>query len=88
MVLFNYSTIGDVIPSHFFFFIKSHVAFTLDASTSALSSATMYYIALFTTAAVAYLINLKYASLYDYTAAALRIDVILVTVVVLLVLFL
>jgi len=48
LLVFNFSTITDTIPSDFFFSVKSHTPFTIFANSILLSDSIMFYIFFFT----------------------------------------
>jgi len=66
LVLFNYSTLTDTIPSSSFFLIKQHVVFLLITSSTKLLSCINFYIFFLTSTAFVYILNLRYAYNYNY----------------------
>lgn len=75
LITLNYNTLTDLVPSGFFVFTKSHAIFMTDSSNALLGEVIFFFILFFTTSAVAFLFNLKYAYTYNYTRATSVIDV-------------
>ena len=75
LITLNYNTLTDLVPSGFFVFTKSHAIFMTDSSNALLGEIIFFFILFFTTSAVAFLFNLKYAYTYNYTRATSVIDV-------------
>ena len=75
LITLNYNTLTDLVPSGFFVFTKSHAIFMTDSSNALLGEIIFFFILFFTTSAVAFLFNLKYAYTYSYTRATSVIDV-------------
>jgi len=63
-LIFNFSTISDVINSHFFLILKSHNLFFLNAISVNLNKIIMFYILFFSFNAFLFLINIKYSNYY------------------------
>ena len=66
MILFNFSTLTDSVPSDYFMFFKNHIVFDLNASSSSLSNTIMFYIIFFTSCSFIFLLNLRYTFNYFY----------------------
>ena len=74
LVLFNYNSLTDVIPSSFFVFIKAHLPFMLDNSNSFLGETVFFFISFFTPAAFLFLFSLKYSFNYSYIRSSWVVD--------------
>lgn len=66
LILFNYNTLTDLIPSSFFVYSKSHSVFQTFSSSSFLSASLMLIIYLFTTLSFRFLATLTQFSNYKY----------------------
>ena len=66
MILFNFSTLTDSVPSNYFMFFKNHIIFDLNVSSSSLSNTIMFYILFFTSCSFIFLLNLRYTFNYFY----------------------
>ena len=66
LLTFNYNTTIDLIPSHFFTIIKSHVIFLTSNSNAYLGDTIFFYIIFFTTCSFTFLLNLRYTFNYTY----------------------
>jgi hypothetical protein len=66
LMLFNFSTISDTIPSNFFLSFKSHSIFALSNHGNFLNSIVTFYIFFFTVCSFLFLLNLRYAFNYSY----------------------
>lgn len=77
LILFNFSTLTDAVPSDFFFFFKTHTVFALNNHNIFLSSTIMFYILFFTFCAFIFLINLYYSFNYFYLKLTYVFDLIL-----------
>lgn len=66
LVLFNYSTPIDTIPSSNFLVIKQHVIFLLESSSSKLLRYINFFIFFLTLNSFFYMINLSYSYNYKY----------------------
>lgn len=73
-VLFNYNTLTDSIPSSFFVYIKTHVAFMLDNNSALIGDTIFFFICLFTASALGFLVNLKYTFFYNSSRSTLFLD--------------
>lgn len=76
LLIFNYNTLNDLIPSGFFMFIKTHVIFLLENSNAYLNDIIFFYILFFTTCSFIFLITLKYSFNYHYWYSTYLIDLI------------
>ena len=59
LLVFNFQTLTDLIPSHFFMTTKNHVVFLLDNGSDFLATRIFELILFFTTCAVLFLLNLR-----------------------------
>ena len=66
LLTFNYNSLSDLIPSSHFLLIKTHVIFFTTTSGQYLGETIFMYILFFTTAAVKFLLNLRYTFDYQY----------------------
>ena len=82
LLTFNYNTLTDLIPSGFFVFTKSHVIFNTFSSSAFVGDTIFFFIMFFTSAAIGFLLNLRYSFSYSYTKQTATIDL-LITLVVL-----
>lgn len=64
LILFNYNTLTDLIPSSFFFHFKTHIVFMLDNSSNLLNDTIFFYILFFTFCSFSFLLNLRYTFFY------------------------
>lgn len=80
LITLNINTLVDLIPSGFFVFTKSHAIFMTDSSNAFLGDTLFYIILFFTTAALAFLVNLKYTYSYNYTRSAALLDILVIVV--------
>lgn len=81
LITFNYSTLVDLIPSSCFTTIRSHMFFNTHSGNAKLSEAISFFIAFFTIAAAAFLLNLRYPLLYSYARATALTDLIVLIIV-------
>ena len=77
--MFNFNTVSDIIPSHFFISTKNHVIFGMNNSSSKLSETIMYYIIFLTLCSFNFLLRLDYNTFYNYTRTELNSDLIFVS---------
>lgn len=82
LILFNFSTLIETIPSNFFFNIKTHVPFVLNYNNFFLNETIMFYIIFFTICAIFFLLNLRYTFNYDYIKTNFFFDSLLLVIVV------
>ena len=75
LLTFNYNTLTDLIPSSFFVFTKSHVIFNTFSSSVFIGDTIFFFIIFFTTAAISFLLNLRYSFSYVYTRSTSLIDI-------------
>lgn len=80
LLLFNFNTLNDVIPSSFFVFIKTHIIFLLDNGNAFLGDIIFFYILFFTTCSFLFLLNMKYTSNYRYFLMLCFLDLVLIGV--------
>ena len=78
-ILFNYNTLTDSIPSSFFVYIKTHVAFMLDNNSALIGDTIFFFICLFTASALGFLVNLKYTFFYSFSRSVVFLDLALLT---------
>jgi len=81
LVTFNYNTLTDLIPSGFFMFTKSHVIFNTFSSSAFIGDTVFFFIMFFTSAAVGFLLNLRYSFSYSYTRQTATVDLVTTLVV-------
>lgn len=81
LITFNYNTLVDLIPSGFFNLTKSHVIFGTYSSNALISDIVFFYIVFFTTAAAAFLLNLRYTFTYSYTRVTATLDLLSTAIV-------
>lgn len=74
LMVFNYNTLTDLIPSNFFMSTKSHVIFFLKNSNSDLGDTIFLYIVFFTTCSLLFLLNLRYSFNYEFFEHEYDID--------------
>jgi hypothetical protein len=74
LLTFNYNTLIDLIPSSFFVFTKSHVIFNTFSSSSLVGDSIFFFIIFFSSAAFAFLVNLRFTFSYGYTRVTALID--------------
>ena len=73
LTLFNFSTISDAIPSHYFFNTKNHVVFWLNSSSAKLTD-TMSFYHLFNPCAFNFLFKLEIPHSYNKTRFEVFLD--------------
>lgn len=78
LVLFNYNTLIDLIPSSFFLYTKSHFVFQTFTSSSSLSNLLMVIIFFFTTVSYLSLSTLTQFTHYKYLTTTLWADSLLI----------
>lgn len=83
LILFNYSTLSDLIFSSSFFLLKSHVIFNLQAGSVYLSNWLMFYIIFFTFCSFYFLVTLKYNFNYKYLSNFLFLEILFFSLIVL-----
>ena len=81
MILFNFSTLTDSVPSNYFMFFKNHVIFDLNVSSSSLSNTVMFYILFFTSCSFIFLLNLRYTFNYFYLNSIWFFDFFFLTII-------
>jgi hypothetical protein len=81
MILFNFSTLTDSVPSDYFMFFKNHIIFDLNISSSFLSNTVMFYILFFTSCSFIFLLNLRYTFNYFYLNSIWLFDFFFLTVI-------
>ena len=81
MILFNFSTLTDSVPSSYFMFFKNHVIFDLNVSSSSLSNTVMFYILFFTSCSFIFLLNLRYTFNYFYLNSIWFFDFFFLTII-------
>jgi hypothetical protein len=57
LIMFNFNTLSDLVPSHFFISTKSHVIFNLNNGSNRLSEVIMFYIFFLTLCAFNFLLK-------------------------------
>jgi hypothetical protein len=81
LIVLNYNTLTDVIPSGFFSFTKSHIVFMTLSFNSFIGDVLFYFILFFALTAIIFLVNLRYTSTYNYTNAVAILDIISVLLI-------
>ena len=76
LIMFNFNTVSDLIPSHYFISTKNHVIFLLDNSSTKLSEVIMFYIIFLSLCSFNYLLRLDLPISYDYERLELNSDTI------------
>jgi hypothetical protein len=76
--MFNYNTIADIIPSHFFISTKNHVIFALENGSTKLSNTIMFYIVFLTLCSANFLLRLDSNFMYEHSRNELNFDFIFV----------
>lgn len=79
LIVLNYNTLTDLIPSGFFTFTKSHVIYMTSSSNLMLGDSIFFFILFFSITAAAFLLNLRYTHTYRYTQSASFLDLIVVS---------
>ena len=74
LIVLNYNTLTDLIPSGFFVFTKSHLLFMTLSFNSYVSDVLFYFILFFALTAIMFLINLRYTASYNYTYSVAILD--------------
>jgi len=81
VILFNFSTLTDSVPSSYFMFFKNHVIFDLNVSSLSLSNTVMFYILFFTSCSFIFLLNLRYTFNYFYLNSIWFFDFFFLTII-------
>lgn len=66
LIMFNFNTLSDAIPSSFLLSIKTHLIFYLLNGTSFLNDIIFFYIVFFTYSGIVFLLNFSIQSNYFY----------------------
>lgn len=66
LLIFNFNTLSDLIPSNFFCYTKTHVIFLLDNNNTFLGETIFSYILFFTLCSITFLLNLRYNFNYQF----------------------
>lgn len=74
LVMFNFNTISDLIPSHYFFSTKNHIIFLLDNSSTKLSEVIMFYIVFLSLCSFNFLLRLDLPISLNYERSELTLD--------------
>ena len=85
LVLFNFNTINDAIPSYYFFNTKNHAVFWLNSSSAKLNNVILFYILFLSTCAFNFLIRLGHSDYYYSTLDEIRLDVLIFIIIIYLV---
>lgn len=75
LLVFNYNTLVDLIPSCSFTTLKAHLPFKASLSNSTLNDFILYFILFLTTTAVTFLLNLRYVSSYNSVKSSSFLEV-------------
>lgn len=84
LVIFNFNTLHDFIPSSYFMFFKTHVIFLLGNSNNFLNEIIFFYILFFTTSAFLFLLNLRFTSSLKYLWNLYFLDILFILIILLL----
>jgi hypothetical protein len=76
LITFNYNSVSDLIPSSYFLLIKTHIIFFTSTASQYLGETVFVYILFFTTAALKFLLNLRYTFDYHYLKYSAHWDLI------------
>lgn len=77
LIVFNYNTLSDSVPSSFFMYLKAHSVFFLKSTNLYLGKVVLFYILFFTTAALIFLLNLDLWSVSRYFRLKASLDFLL-----------
>ena len=66
LILFNYGSITDAIPSAFFYVLKAHTPFFLNITNTSLLAAIAFYLKLLVVSAFIFLLTLRYTANLGY----------------------
>lgn len=77
LIIYNFTTINETIPSNYFFSFKTFNSNLLNASTIKLQNLIMLYILLFSSWSFLYLLNLKFEFNYKYFYILWQLDILL-----------
>jgi len=66
LILFNYGSITDAIPSAFFYVLKTHTPFFLNITNTSLLAAIAFYLKLLVVSAFIFLLTLRYTANLGY----------------------
>lgn len=81
LILFNFSTVSDTIPSNYFFSLKTFNSFTLRTASTNLTNVINFFIIFFTSCSLIFLINLKLVFNYSYFKNVFAYDLLLAILV-------
>ena len=74
LIMFNFNTVSDLIPSHYFISTKNHVIFLLDNSSTKLSEVIMFYIIFLSLCSFNFLLRIDLPIASDYERLELNSD--------------
>jgi hypothetical protein len=72
--MFNFNTVSDLIPSHYFISTKNHVIFLMDNSSAKLSEVIMFYIVFLSLCSFNFLLRLDLPVNLNYERLELNSD--------------
>lgn len=72
--MFNFNTVSDLIPSHYFISTKNHVIFLMDNSSAKLSEVIMFYIVFLSLCSFNFLLRLDLPINLNYERLELNSD--------------
>jgi len=72
--MFNFNTVSDLIPSHYFISTKNHVIFLLDNSSTKLSEVIMFYIIFLSLCSFNFLLRIDLPIASDHERLELNSD--------------
>jgi len=87
LIVFNYNTLSDSVPSSFFTLLKAHSVFFLKSTNLYLGKIVLFYIFFFTTTALVFLLSLELWSVSRYFRFKATLDLFLLSFLGLLFLF-
>jgi hypothetical protein len=79
LIMFNFNTISDIIPSHYFITTKNHMIFWLDNSSTRLGETIMFYILFLSLCSFNFLLKCDLNISYEYSRLELNKDLIFIS---------
>jgi len=80
--MFNFNTVSDLIPSHYFISTKNHVIFLMDNSSAKLSEVIMFYIVFLSLCSFNFLLRLDLPVNLNYERLELNSDTVFFAAIV------
>jgi hypothetical protein len=81
LIMFNFNTISDLIPSHYFINTKNHMIFWLSNSSTRLGETLMFYILFLSLCSFNFLLRIEMEINYESLRSELNKDVIFIFLV-------